>query len=161
MWIRTASEKDLEAIRALLVATWHDTYDGDYGHDAVHEVSDKWHSLDRLRQNLKTPQSEFLVADDGSTLGGVAYAAMSSDDNLMFHQLYVAKPSQRQGLGAQLLTEMFECFPKAKTVSLEVDEKNTDAIFFYEAFGFELTGKTDNCGEVNSGIPALIMTRKL
>jgi len=161
MWIRTASEKDLEAIRDLLVTTWHDTYEADYGYDAVRKVSDQWHSIDRLQEKLKAPQSEFLVMDDGSQLGAVAYAAMSSETNLQLHQLYVAKAYQRQGLGRQLLAEILTSFPKAKTASLEVDDKNMDAILFYEKFGFELTGKTDNCGEENSGIPALIMSREL
>lgn len=161
MWIRTASEKDLDAIRALLMATWDDTYGANYGHEEVREVANRWHSFDRLRQNLKAPQSEFLVADDGTKLGAVAYAAMNSKTNLSFHQLYVAVASQRKGLGAQMLSEILNGFPEAKTVSLEVDELNTGAIFFYEKFGFELTGKTDNCGEENSGIPALIMSRKL
>ena len=31
MFVRTASSRDIEAVRALLVETWHDTYDAIYG----------------------------------------------------------------------------------------------------------------------------------
>ncbi len=36
MFVRTASERDVPAIRALLVETWHDTYDPIYGVDEGH-----------------------------------------------------------------------------------------------------------------------------
>ena len=41
MFVRTASARDLPAIRALLVATWHDTYDGIYGVERVTAITDE------------------------------------------------------------------------------------------------------------------------
>lgn len=41
MFVRTASERDVPAIRALLVETWHDT-DAIYGAAKVTEITDDW-----------------------------------------------------------------------------------------------------------------------
>ncbi len=49
MFVRTASERDLVAIRALLVETWHATYDAIYGAAKVTEITDEWHSIASLR----------------------------------------------------------------------------------------------------------------
>ena len=75
MWVRTASERDLDEIRALLVATWHDTYDSIYGADRVTEITDDWHAVDVLRQRLTQQHSEFIVADNGEKICAVAFAS--------------------------------------------------------------------------------------
>jgi len=35
------------------------------------------------------------------------------------------------------------------------------AIEFYNKYGFATVGKTENCGEAGSGIPALIMEKQI
>jgi hypothetical protein len=57
VFVRTASERDLPAISALLAETWHATYDGPYGAAGVTEISTRWHSVDWLRQMLRRPGS--------------------------------------------------------------------------------------------------------
>ena len=74
MFVRTASERDLAAIRSLLVETWHATYDEIYGPARVTEITDECHCISALRARLTCPNSEFLVADDGKEIGGVAFA---------------------------------------------------------------------------------------
>ena len=41
MFVRTASERDLAAVRALLVETWHATYDAIYGGKRVTEITNE------------------------------------------------------------------------------------------------------------------------
>ena len=45
-FVRTAGEADVERIRALLAATFHDTYDPFYGAEKVRKMVDGWHSAD-------------------------------------------------------------------------------------------------------------------
>jgi len=40
MFVRTVGAHDLEAVRALLMETWHATYDGIYGAAKVTEITD-------------------------------------------------------------------------------------------------------------------------
>ncbi|TIU66551.1 MAG: GNAT family N-acetyltransferase, partial [Mesorhizobium sp.] len=59
MFVRTASERDLVAVRALLVETWHATYDAIYGAERVTAITDAWHSITSLKTRLTRPNSEF------------------------------------------------------------------------------------------------------
>jgi ribosomal protein S18 acetylase RimI-like enzyme len=141
MFIRTAGERDLPAIRALLVETWHATYDQIYGAARVTEVTDEWHSLESLQRRIERPYSEFIVADDGETIGGMAYAESNADGKLVWlRQLYVLPALHGKGIGGMLMDEILDAFPDAETVRLDVNEKNTRAIDFYQGYGFIQTG---------------------
>lgn len=162
MFVRTASQRDLDAIRALLGETWHATYDAIYGAERVAAITADWHSLASLRVQLDRPHSELLVADDGSGIGGMAYAsADKSGRTVMLHQLYVRPSHQGRGIGGMLLEEILDSFPEAETFRLEVEEANLNAVAFYEAAGFVQVGRTASCGREQSGIPALVMERRL
>lgn len=162
MFVRTASARDLDAVRALLGETWHATYDSIYGPERVAAITADWHSLASLREQLDRPRSEFLVADDGKAIGGMAYAsADESGRTVMLHQLYVLPAMQGRGVGGMLLGEVFDSFPEAERIRLEVEEANLKAVAFYEAAGFIRAGRTSNCGRDQSGIPALVFERTL
>lgn len=162
MYVRTASARDLETVRALLVETWHDTYDAIYGAERVTAITDDWHSLPSLEARLTRPNSEFLVADDGERIGGMAFASAVDDGKtVMLHQLYVLPALQGRGIGGLLLDEIESCFPDATKVRLEVEEANARAVAFYLAQGFSQVGRTANCGKEQSGIPAVIYERPI
>ncbi|MGX5803528.1 N-acetyltransferase family protein [Bradyrhizobium sp. Arg314] len=161
MFVRTVSERDLGAVRALLVETWHATYDAIYGVERVTAITDDWHSIASLKARLTRPNSEFLVADDGKRLGGMAFAAATTDPKtVLLNQLYVHPACQRQGIGQSLLAEVMASFPEMRTLRLEVEEANAAAIIFYEANGFRPVGRTADCGG-SSGLPALILEKRL
>ncbi|MEJ8571828.1 GNAT family N-acetyltransferase [Microbaculum marinum] len=162
MFVRTAGARDLVAIRELLVETWHATYDGIYGADRVTAITDEWHSQAALEARLHRPSTEFIVADDGATLAGVAFAGASADGGqVTLHQLYVCPDRQGQGIGTMLLAEILDSYPDAKSIRLEVELDNAAAVAFYVARGFRQTGRTEHCGAADSGIPALILERAL
>ncbi len=159
MWVRTAAKKDLVIIQGLLAETWHATYDNIYGRDRVSEITRDWHSLDALEKQLNAPKSEFLVADDGNIIAGMAYGRQISDSEVKLAQLYVLPEFQGRGVGALLLDEIEQSFFEVPTISLEVEEKNTGALAFYSKRGFIQTGSTDNCGKNDSAIAAIIMSK--
>lgn len=156
MWVRTAGERDLQQISLLLAATWHDTYDTIYGVEKVNEITETWHAVSVLKQRLAQPSSEFVIVDTGERICAMAFASTQDGKRVDLHQLYVLPEMQGQGAGGQLLDEIRMCFPEAKRIRLEVEETNHKAITFYERKGFVECGRTDDCGEPGSGIPALI-----
>ena len=96
-----------------------------YGAERVTAITDNWHSMPSLQARLTRPRSEFLVADSGKELGGMAFATTGEDGKiLMLHQLYVRPAHQGHGIGGMLLDEILNCFPEAETVRLEVEEAN-------------------------------------
>lgn len=162
MYVRTACEKDLAAVRELLVEAWHATYDAIYGAERVGEITDEWHALPSLRANLARPESEFILADDGAAIAGMAFAATADEASTVFlHQLYVRPSFQGRGIGGLLMDEMEQCFPAASKMRLEVEEANDRAIRFYLSRGFVSAGRTANCGRPDSGIPAAVLEKRL
>ncbi|MEX0347217.1 MAG: N-acetyltransferase family protein [Rhizobiaceae bacterium] len=161
IFIRSAHERDLPAISKLLGETWHATYDAIYGVERVAEITVEWHSVAALKDNLAKPHSEFILADTGDRILGMAYASMVDGETAMLHQLYVHPAGQGSGTGTLLLEEIIGCFPGAQKLRLEVEEANSAAVAFYKRQAFKQVGQTSNCGKADSGIPALIFEKSL
>ncbi|MGB8818082.1 MAG: GNAT family N-acetyltransferase [Rhizobiaceae bacterium] len=160
-YIRTATVADLPAVERLLRAAWHAAYDGIHGADKIEATSRAWHSPAKLKTNLERPWSEFLLADTGAALAGVAYAAQASEDFITLHQLYIDPALTGRGIGTQLLEAVFDSFPEARAFRLEVDAGNPRAAAFYARHGFRETGRTPNCGQHGSGMASAIMEKRL
>lgn len=143
-FVRTAGIQDLPAIQRFLQESWHATFDALLGVEAVDEITAKWHSQPALKAMLARDRSEYLVADDGKRLCGVAYAAAVGEEDariVKLHQLYVAPDMQGRGIGGMLLHEIEDSFFESERLRLEVMEINARAIAFYEAEGFALVGR--------------------
>lgn len=160
VFIRTAGKMDLEAIQRLLKETWHATYDSIHGKAKVDEICMAWHSIEVLEPKLTQPLTEFIVADTGTKIVGMAYASQL-DSMAILHQLYVHPSAQGNGVGQELLQEITFCFDSAEKLALEVDTKNKGAIKFYERNDFKKIGETENCGTQDSGIPAFVYEKTL
>ena len=155
-FVRSAIEKDLETVSSLLGRTWHATYDGLYGNDEVAKLTSSWHSVEALQNQLKAPHSEFLVADTGEAIVGMAYARTTHEDTAHLFQLYVDPPAQGTGLGRALLEELMGCFPAARGMVLEVADRNEKAIGFYTHHGFvEADRNSEN------GIETVVLERPI
>lgn len=161
-FVRSASPRDVSAIRDVLAETWRATYAPLYGAAKVEEIIADWHSEAAIKDSMARPNGEFLVADDGKQIGGMAFASHAPGTHVVsLHQLYVRPECQGLGIGRDLFAEIETCFPGAQTLTLEVDPGNEPAIAFYQSHGMEQTGTTDNCGKDQSGIPAVIMSKPL
>lgn len=161
-FVRSASARDIPAIRDVLVDTWRATYAPFYGAAKVEEIIAEWHSVAAITANLERPGGEFLLTDDGKLIGGMAFASFApGTKTVLLHQLYVRPECQGLGIGRDLFAEIETCFPGAQELTVEVDPGNEPAIGFYKAHGMVETGRTENCGKGQSGIPALILSKQV
>lgn len=160
IFVRTVSKQDLEVVQNLLKTTWHDTYDPIHGKDKIGMLTETMFDMEALAERRDQPLSEFIVADTGTQIVGVAFAAQLGKV-VFLHQLYVSPTAQRKGVGKELLQELFYCFDSAEKMALEVDAKNAKAIAFYEQNEFVKAGDTENCGTPDSGIKAFVYERPL
>jgi len=162
-FVRTASERDLAKVSALLAETWHATYDGLYGVDKVSEITARWHSVPALKARLERKDSEFVVADNGREFAGMGYVAMAKDrpKTALLHQLYVLPRYQRQGIGRDMFAELETCFPDADAMLLEVDPRNEAAVAFYLAHGFAKVGEARHTADDVSGMPLHVYEKPL
>jgi ribosomal protein S18 acetylase RimI-like enzyme len=159
VFVRTAGRGDVAAIQSLLVDTWHHTYDSIYGSDRVSEITREWHSVAALERRLAMPESEFIVADDGRRILGIAFA-LAHGDHADLKQLYVAPDAQRRGIGTLLLQEILDSFDEAHAVLLEVEAENGAALAFYRKHGFVEQAHSDHCnGE--PGFATILLGRAL
>lgn len=162
-FVRTASERDLAKVSALLAETWHATYDALYGAGKVSAITARWHSVPALKSRLERKDSEFVVADNGRELAGMGYVAMAKDrpKTAFLHQLYVLPRHQRQGIGRDMFAELETCFPDAKTMLLEVDPRNAAAVAFYLAHGFLKVGEARHTADDVSDVPLHVYEKPL
>jgi len=81
----------------------------------------------------------FIALDDGKVIGYIGLFDMVDDFNII--GIAVKKNYRRQGIGARLLNVAILEAKKRniKSLSLEVDENNKDAINFYSKLGFKVT----------------------
>lgn len=146
IYIRTAGIKDLESIKALLLEAFHATYDPIYGAQKAEQLHLKWHGLERLKQMLEAPHSEFLLGDNGTEISGVAFAALdpTNPDLVSLQHVYVLPAAQGRGIGVMLLDEIAQSFYDAKRIRTEVAAGNSSALGFYHHLGFvEISRQTD------------------
>ena len=101
--IRPATSDDIGKVRNLLVATWHDMYDGLLGVERVTETTNQWHALDVLTTQAARPNASFLVASQNGEAVGHAFAIEQDGDILLLSRLYVPPTCQGQGIGVELL----------------------------------------------------------
>lgn len=162
-FVRTAGERDLAAISALLAETWHATYDSLYGAERVAEITGAWHTVDALRPRVGRLDSEFVVADDGEAIVGMAFAAAGTDDSKLvtLHQIYVLPAHQRRGVGSDLLSEIARSFPEATRMRVEVELANASAVAFYQAHGFAATCESETKTADSQTFKAQIMEKAL
>jgi N-acetylglutamate synthase-like GNAT family acetyltransferase len=162
-FVRTAGEADLNPIRALLVETFHASYDPFYGADQVQRMVDGWNSVAAIRSRLQKRDGEFLVADSGKDIGGMGFAAMypKMAKTAMLHQLYVKPSCQNEGIGRDIFAELESCFPDAEIMRVEVALPNIRAQSFYQRLGFVEVDRMEEWGAPNSGLPAVIMEKRL
>ncbi len=154
--IRPAEDADLAAVSALLVETWHDTYDTLLGPARVVEITSAWHTVEALRKQRDLPATSFLVAEEGGAIVGHAVANGQDPPTLLLARLYVRPGSQRHGIGRRLLEAAAERHPDCKTMLLEVAAENAKAMAFYAREGFRPVGE-----KVVEGLDHLVMKKAI
>ena len=144
--IRPATPDDIGKVRSLLVATWHDTYDGLLGVERVTDTTDRWHALDVLATQSARPSASFLVALQDDDVVGHAFAVEQDGGVLFLSRLYVLPARQRQGIGGELLRAALGRHPGTTRVQLVVEARNAKALAFYGRNGFMVTGEIEEEG---------------
>jgi ribosomal protein S18 acetylase RimI-like enzyme len=163
-WItcRLVELKDLAAINAVLVETWHATYDRLYGAAKVTEITGQWHTTPHLERQLaatKPGESAFMTGLWDGRVVATASAHRLDDTAIQLDRLYVRPAYQGLGIGLALMDATLATLVPAARIRLEVDPGNTDAIAFYAHCGFEHAGETSDCGSGGFGIKAHIYER--
>lgn len=158
--IRPTREADLAPLRALIVETWHATYDATMGADRVTAITNDWHSLERLTREIEHPKAISLIATEGDRLLGHVLLTNLGQQDVQLARLYVNPTAQHGGIGTSLLNATLNQTDGATSMSLEVEEANSKARDFYAKHGFKQIERHSNCGDQDE-IPTLILRKFL
>jgi GNAT superfamily N-acetyltransferase len=139
--IRKVEVRDVEAVRAVLITTWHDTYDDIFGRERVDEITGAWHSVEALRNEVAREAHAFLLVERGGEIVATGSAGPLGDA-IAVHRLYVRPDMQSRGIGAALLEALVARFDARAAVELQVAAANARAIAFYVKCGF-VAGELD------------------
>ncbi|PTE78223.1 GNAT family N-acetyltransferase [Staphylococcus cohnii] len=132
--VRKAAPEDVVGIRDVATKAWYNTYLNIYAAKTVNELLaasyNEQHLLKRLEEQL------FLVIEEDDQIIGFANFIYGTELFLSAH--YVRPSWQHHGYGSDLLKEGLADFQdEYNEVFLEVDNKNDEAVSFYEQKGFE------------------------
>jgi ribosomal protein S18 acetylase RimI-like enzyme len=149
--IRPACSDDVGALRALLVETWHATYDPILGAAKVTEITDRWHSIANLARQIETAVLAptvhgLLIGESDGQLVGTVKLDRQDRHTLELSRLYVHPTAQGCGLGRDLLAAALARLGPAQRITLEVEPENIKAITFYARLGFRQISTSSTCG---------------
>ncbi len=114
---------------------------------------DPWNSK-LIHSHLKSHSS--ILAKEGDTILGYCLFAQTHFE-LEIYRFGVIPNFRNQGVGKFILNEVFQ-LAKDRQIYLEVDDKNFQAIQFYEKYGFQLLDKRK--AYYQNGNDALLYIRK-
>jgi GNAT superfamily N-acetyltransferase len=132
--VRDGVAADAEAVRAIALAAWRDTYAGFLRPDTIEGFLERAYSPDRTLRRIERNTFLVAVAADG-TIGAYADASASFDRVELF-ALYADPARRRQGAGTALVDELARRFPALPIVA-DVLIGNRKGELFYERRGFE------------------------
>lgn len=121
------------------------------------DFDDFW-NFNIFESELKNPNSKYIVAKSDNVIVGFAGIWISVDD-IHITNIVTKKTMRHLGIGSMLLEKLLEISKKENlsSLTLEVNEKNTNAIKLYEKYNFKKIGLRKNYYSQNEN--AIIMTK--
>lgn len=87
---------------------------------------------------FETPHS-YIIAKDGTDIGWIMYNLCDDICNL---DIVVLMPEERgKGYGTEIFADLLAQNPKLKAIKLDVQQRNTSAIKFYQKLGFKVVSE--------------------
>jgi GNAT superfamily N-acetyltransferase len=150
--IRRAGPSDAEAIAAIGVATFLETFGHLYPPADLERYLQEAYNLERTRADLADPAKASWIVEAGDTVVGYALAgpcglphAEVSADCGELKRIYLLQAWHGGGLGARLFAETLAWLQGAgpRSVWIGVWSENHRALSFYARHGFEKAGEYD------------------
>lgn len=139
MHVRRATDRDVEAIRAVATRSWTIDYPDILTRETAEETVDDWYAPERLAAELRDSRTLVLVGDDDGVVGFVHATWNVTDREGYILRLYVDPDHRREGVGRALLDRTTTALIDAGVdrVSAMVLSANEPGRQFYEGFGFD------------------------
>jgi len=142
--IRRATPADAQAVSAIAIATYTETFGDSYPPQDLHAFLDEHYSPAPQRRELEDPRSAvWLLEEDGRAVGYLAAGANTLahadavDGDIELKRLYVLASHQSGGHGARLMEAFLQWLdrPARRTLWVGVWSENFGAQRFYARYG--------------------------
>jgi ribosomal protein S18 acetylase RimI-like enzyme len=141
--VRDAVDADLDAVAALRVQGWDDTYRPLIGDEVIGPLLD----VTKHRRDIERVMGEgtgllLIAEEDGHELVGFSLGHLDAKGEAYLESLHVRPVRRDQGIGIALLRATAERWLAAghRNLSLKVISGNDAAMRFYERYGAEPAG---------------------
>jgi GNAT superfamily N-acetyltransferase len=142
--LREAAPIDFPKIAAMHYPAWRQSWSGMLGPDLLDLVGQphRW-APEFYPQTLRRPGWSMWIAESsGQTLGMAMFGPdQDQPDHIQVDALYIAKSSQRRGIGGRLLNKVLRLHPSNDLI-LWCAEKNARGRRFYEKKNFQIDERT-------------------
>lgn len=162
--IRTANHNDIIRIGRVLAATWKKAYAECVSEAFLEKLTDAhWRAF--LSQGFAEDKIIVYVAEKDVQMIGVAVCRASEmesyPNDLEVVSLYVLPKFQNKGVGTALFSCLFDHALKHYNGAcvLDVIEKNTSAVAFYQRRGFSIVGSPFEVALDQSAVRCVIMRK--
>ena len=134
-------------IAELARETFLQTYGGTSIEEHLAGYVDRHFTEEAIRQELETPEFQFLIVREGETMAG--YAKLRRDRQprgitdtrcLQLERIYILKAFQARGIGQQLIEHIRNMARTAgdRVLWMQVWQQNEQALAFYHKAGFTI-----------------------
>ena len=141
--IRPGVPADLDAVAAIKVANWADTYAQLIPADVLAPFLDLAHAIDDLRDSIAMADAHFLVAQDSKgDVIGFSLAYLDEEPDPWLESLHIASAARGRGVGTALMSEIAHAIRARgrNSMRLGVVKGNRGAGRLYERLGASLVG---------------------
>ena len=150
--IRRATLADAEALSAIAIATYTETWGDSYPPQELDVFLQEHYGLALQREELSDPRSAIWLLLDGEQVVGYLAAgantlphAEARDGDIELKRLYILAAHHNRGHGARLMDAFITWLdqPQRRTLWVGVWEENLAAQRFYARYGCEKAGEYD------------------
>ncbi|MBQ8513961.1 MAG: GNAT family N-acetyltransferase [Ruminococcus sp.] len=96
---------------------------------------------DDWKERLKFYETEhsYIISKDNADIGWIMYTIC---DNICKLDIVVLLSEERnKGYGKEIFKDLFVLNPQVRTIMLDVQQRNEQAVNFYKKIGFQITGE--------------------
>jgi ribosomal protein S18 acetylase RimI-like enzyme len=139
--INRARHDELPEVQRLAAVIWRAHYPGIITHEQIDYMLERGYALATLGGFLEAPDRGLELASvDGEIAGFAAWYVTERAVEAKLDKLYVLQSRQRSGIGGRLIAcvEGHARAAGARTLMLNVNKNNTQAIRAYEKHGFSV-----------------------
>lgn len=138
---RSASGKDIPVINNLAHSIWKEYYPSIISAEQIDYMLEKFYAPDVIQNEMEGGYRYYLSEADGEP---VAYSSVqTTGDGLFLSKFYVRVSHHRHGIGKKLFDYIFRENEERRTIRLQVNRCNINAINFYFRLGFTIEKAAD------------------